>query len=119
MPDPDSHLFEVELELLGFDPSSLDLVMPVWTPGSYLIREYERHLQDLVVTDATAGDNADTSVLMGTSGGGFASAKNYTLGSLSNVAYLVDMNGDGVWHARQLNQHISSSGDYATSWPSG
>ena len=52
-------------------------------------------LQDLVVTDATAGDNADTSVLMGTSGGGFASAKNYTLGSLSNVAYLVDMNGDG------------------------
>ncbi|WP_348262360.1 VCBS repeat-containing protein [Telmatobacter sp. DSM 110680] len=50
---------------------------------------------DLVVTDATAGDNADTSVLMGTSGGGFASAKNYTLGSLSNVAYLVDMNGDG------------------------
>ncbi len=51
--------------------------------------------QDLVVTDATAGDNADTSVLMGTSGGGFATAKNYTLGSLSNVAYLVDMNGDG------------------------
>ena len=50
---------------------------------------------DLVVTDATPGDNADTSVLMGTSGGGFASAKNYTLGSLSNVAYLVDMNGDG------------------------
>jgi hypothetical protein len=50
---------------------------------------------DLVVTDATMGDNADTTVLMGTSGGGFAAAKNYTLGSLSNVAYLVDMNRDG------------------------
>jgi hypothetical protein len=50
---------------------------------------------DLVVTNTTAGDNADTSVLMGTAGGGFAAARNYTLGSLSNVAYLVDMNGDG------------------------
>lgn len=50
---------------------------------------------DLVVTNATPGDNADTSVLMGTAGGGFTAAKNYTLGSLSNVAYLVDMNGDG------------------------
>src|SRR5207237_889662 len=28
---------------------SLELRLPVWTPGSYLIREYERHLQDLVV----------------------------------------------------------------------
>jgi hypothetical protein len=50
---------------------------------------------DLVVTNATAGDNADTTVLLGVSGGGFSAAKNYTLGSLSNVAYLVDMNGDG------------------------
>ena len=50
---------------------------------------------DLVVTNATAGDNADTSVLLGTTGGGFQAAKNYTLGSLSSVAYLVDMNRDG------------------------
>jgi len=50
---------------------------------------------DLVVTNATPGDNADTSVLLGTSGGGFQAAKNYTLGSLSNNAFLVDMNGDG------------------------
>lgn len=49
---------------------------------------------DLVVTNAAPGDNADTSVLLGISGG-FAAAKNYTLGSLSNVAYLVDMNRDG------------------------
>ena len=26
--------------------------MPVWTPGSYLIREYQRHLQDFSATDA-------------------------------------------------------------------
>ena len=27
-------------------PNETDLVMPVWTPGSYLIREFERHVQD-------------------------------------------------------------------------
>jgi len=26
--------------------------MPVWTPGSYLIREFERHVQDFAATDA-------------------------------------------------------------------
>ena len=50
---------------------------------------------DLVVTDATAGDNADVSVLLGVAGGGFAAARNYTLGSLSNDAILVDVNKDG------------------------
>jgi len=25
--------------------------MPVWTPGSYLIREFERHVQDFTATD--------------------------------------------------------------------
>lgn len=52
-------------------------------------------IDDLVVTNATAGDNADTSVLLGIKGGTFQAARNYTLGSLSNVAYLVDMNNDG------------------------
>lgn len=52
-------------------------------------------IPDLVVTNATPGDSADTSVLLGTTGGGFQAAKNYTLGSLSSVAYLVDMNKDG------------------------
>jgi hypothetical protein len=50
---------------------------------------------DLVVTNATPGDAADVSVLLGIKGGGFQSARNYTLGSLSNDAFLVDMNKDG------------------------
>ena len=28
------------------------LVFPVWTPGSYLIREFERQVQDFAATDA-------------------------------------------------------------------
>ncbi|HEY9657533.1 MAG TPA: M61 family metallopeptidase [Allocoleopsis sp.] len=46
MPQPQSHLFEVTLQVKGWVAASLDLKMPVWTPGSYLVREYARHLQD-------------------------------------------------------------------------
>jgi predicted metalloprotease with PDZ domain len=54
MSRPHSHLFEVEAE---FPAASGELVvaLPVWTPGSYLVREYARHLQDLeAVTRAGA-----------------------------------------------------------------
>jgi predicted metalloprotease with PDZ domain len=48
LPDPASHLFEVTLTVHNWQPqmAKLDLKMPVWTPGSYLVREYARHLQD-------------------------------------------------------------------------
>lgn len=46
MPNPESHLFEVTLRVQGWSQPILDLKMPVWTPGSYLVREYARHLQD-------------------------------------------------------------------------
>jgi predicted metalloprotease with PDZ domain len=46
MPQPESHLFEVTLFVQGWQESVLDLKMPVWTPGSYLVREYAKHLQD-------------------------------------------------------------------------
>ena len=46
MPNPTSHLFEVTLQVKGWSAAKLDLRMPVWTPGSYLVREYTRHLQD-------------------------------------------------------------------------
>lgn len=48
MPQPHTHLLEVEMRVRwnGAAPPSADLVMPVWTPGSYLVREYARHVQD-------------------------------------------------------------------------
>ncbi|MDQ3266396.1 MAG: PDZ domain-containing protein [Myxococcota bacterium] len=51
MPRPHSHLFEVEARFpAGAD--TLRAVLPVWTPGSYLVREYARHLQDVTAVDA-------------------------------------------------------------------
>ncbi|MBM0743212.1 M61 family metallopeptidase [Phormidium sp. CLA17] len=46
MSQPESHLFEVTLQVSGWQAKALDLKMPVWTPGSYLVREYARHLQN-------------------------------------------------------------------------
>ncbi len=50
MPEPHSHLFHVELaiEQVAGDP---ELVFPVWTPGSYLVREYARHVEGLAAAD--------------------------------------------------------------------
>ncbi len=45
MTHPGSHLFEVGLQIEHWSASVLSLKMPVWTPGSYLVREYSRHIQ--------------------------------------------------------------------------
>lgn len=52
MSKPWTHLLEVEMRIF-YDkmPSKLELVIPVWTPGSYLIREYARHVQDFNAED--------------------------------------------------------------------
>src|SRR5258708_39880123 len=55
MPQPHTHLFEVEVRIrheANFSPKQKTLVMPVWTPGSYLIREFERQGQDFNGADA-------------------------------------------------------------------
>ncbi|MFW5965952.1 MAG: M61 family metallopeptidase [Persicimonas sp.] len=51
-PNPHDHLYRVtmEIEAVGED-DHLDLSMPVWSPGSYLVREYARHVQNLQATD--------------------------------------------------------------------
>ncbi len=53
MPRPATHLLEVEMRLdWQSAPERIELKMPVWTPGSYLIREYARHVQDFAAADA-------------------------------------------------------------------
>ncbi len=45
-PQPWTHLFEVVLRISRWQQDLLDVKLPVWTPGSYLVREYARHVQD-------------------------------------------------------------------------
>lgn len=53
MPQPHTHLFHVTIAIDGLRGPEVDLVLPSWTPGSYMIREYARHVQGF---DARAGD---------------------------------------------------------------
>jgi predicted metalloprotease with PDZ domain len=37
-------------------PDKSEITMPVWTPGSYLVREYARHVQDFAAKDTSGND---------------------------------------------------------------
>ncbi|HEX8908137.1 MAG TPA: M61 family peptidase, partial [Anaeromyxobacteraceae bacterium] len=50
MPEPHGHLFHVELKV-SRPGEALTVGLPVWTPGSYLLREYARHLEGLSAED--------------------------------------------------------------------
>jgi len=49
-PAPHTHYLEVEATYPTGGRPQVDLMMAVWTPGSYLIREYERHVEALAAT---------------------------------------------------------------------
>jgi predicted metalloprotease with PDZ domain len=54
MSKPHTHMLEVAIDIkrTSTDVPQEDLfLMPVWTPGSYLIREFARHVQDFSVQD--------------------------------------------------------------------
>ena len=54
MPRPHTHLLEVDVAIkrTASGPQEERLIMPVWTPGSYMVREFARHVQDFAATDA-------------------------------------------------------------------
>lgn len=55
MPDPLSHEYEVELRIPALpDHPAIELAFPAWAPGSYMIRDFVRHVYRLTITD-TAG----------------------------------------------------------------
>lgn len=51
--DAAAHLLEVTLVASGDLPDDLVLVMPVWTPGSYLVREHARAVEAISATSPT------------------------------------------------------------------
>lgn len=54
MKQPWTHLLEVEMHIKQAKmPDKSEIAMPVWTPGSYLVREYARHVQDFAAKDTS------------------------------------------------------------------
>ena len=56
--DPAAHLFEVRLTVADPDPAGQVFAMPAWIPGSYMIRDYARH----VVEARAESDGRDVAV---------------------------------------------------------
>jgi predicted metalloprotease with PDZ domain len=49
-PSPAQHTIEVET-VFSAEGESVDVMMAVWTPGSYLVREFARHVHDVSAHD--------------------------------------------------------------------
>ncbi|HTD39255.1 MAG TPA: PDZ domain-containing protein [Mucilaginibacter sp.] len=44
-PEAQAHYAEIEMNISGLKQNTLDLKMPVWTPGSYLVREFSKNVE--------------------------------------------------------------------------
>lgn len=51
IPSPKTHLIHVLVEVEKQDKEPLRLGLPVWTPGSYMVRDYSQHIQDVAAHD--------------------------------------------------------------------
>jgi predicted metalloprotease with PDZ domain len=49
--EPHTHYVGVKIEIHQIQNSEFDLIMPVWTPGSYLIREFPKNVEQFKATD--------------------------------------------------------------------
>lgn len=56
--DLDSHRYEVTLRIANPDPLGQMLRMPAWIPGSYLIRDFSKHIETIAAFSIT--DTAET-----------------------------------------------------------
>ena len=64
MEQPQTHYFEVMLKVSNFDAKTkqqgfIDFKMAVWTPGSYLIREYAKNVESVSVTSGSSNLKSD------------------------------------------------------------
>lgn len=48
--EPQAHYVEMEMNISGLTKDYVDVKMPVWAPGSYLIREFEKSVEDFTAT---------------------------------------------------------------------
>ena len=51
-PDPQTHYVDISVAVPTRGRSEIELMMPVWTPGSYLVREFSRHVERVQATAA-------------------------------------------------------------------
>ena len=51
-PEPHTHYVDVSVTVPTGGRTEIELMMPVWTPGSYLVREFSRHVENVAAMAA-------------------------------------------------------------------
>jgi len=49
--EPQAHYADVEMDISGISKDYIDVKMPVWAPGSYLIREFSKNVEGFTAAD--------------------------------------------------------------------
>jgi len=49
MPEPWTHYYHVTQTIKGERKNSIDFIMPVWIPGSYMVREFSKNVEEFKV----------------------------------------------------------------------
>jgi predicted metalloprotease with PDZ domain len=50
--EPQAHYVDVQMAIDNMSANALTIKMPVWAPGSYLVREFSKNMESLRVTDS-------------------------------------------------------------------
>ena len=50
--EPQAHYVDVQMTIENINAKSLTIKMPVWAPGSYLVREFSKNVESLRVADS-------------------------------------------------------------------
>ena len=56
MDEPHTHYFDVETRMSELEGDYVDLVMAVWTPGSYMVREFSKNVESEKATDGNGNE---------------------------------------------------------------
>ncbi len=51
--EPQAHYVDVKMIITDVKKDQLDIKMPVWTPGSYLVREFAKNVESLTASSAS------------------------------------------------------------------
>lgn len=48
--EPQAHYVDMEMNISGLNKEYVDVKMPVWAPGSYLVREFAKNIEGFQAT---------------------------------------------------------------------
>ena len=49
--EPQAHYADVKMKIGGINKPYVDVVMPVWQPGSYLVREFSKNVESFALIE--------------------------------------------------------------------